>query len=50
MKFSVIVPVYNTRDYIVKCLESLKNQTYKGGFEVIIVDEFTGFMVDMHFL
>ena len=38
MKFSIIVPVYNVEDYIIKCLESIYNQTYKN-FEVIIVDD-----------
>lgn len=37
-KFSIIVPVYNVEDYIEKCLESIKNQTYKD-YEVIIVND-----------
>lgn len=35
---SVIIPVYNTRKYILQCLESLRNQTYSD-FEVILVDD-----------
>ncbi len=35
---SVIVPVYNVKDYVIKCLESLKNQTLKD-IEVIVVDD-----------
>ncbi len=35
---SVIVPVYNVKDYVEKCLNSLKNQTLKG-IEVIVVDD-----------
>ena len=35
---SVIIPVYNTQAYIVECLESVKNQTYKD-YEVIIVND-----------
>lgn len=35
---SVIVPVYNCQDFIGRCLESLRNQTYKN-IEVIIVDD-----------
>ena len=26
---SIIVPVYNVKDYLVRCLESLYAQTYK---------------------
>lgn len=39
MKYSIIVPVYNVENYVIRCLESLKNQTYKGDYEVIIVDD-----------
>lgn len=38
IKVSVIVPVYNGQDYVIKCLESLYMQTFKY-FEVIIVDD-----------
>lgn len=38
MKFSIIVPVYNVEDYLDKCLNSIKEQTYKN-FEVIIVND-----------
>lgn len=38
MKFSIIVPVYNVKKYIDKCLNSILNQTYKN-FEVIIVND-----------
>lgn len=37
-KVSVIVPVYNTEKYLVKCLNSLVNQTL-GEIEIIIVDD-----------
>ena len=37
-KVSVIVPVYNTENYLSKCLDSLINQTFKD-FEVIIVND-----------
>ena len=37
-KFSIIVPVYNVEKYIGKCLESIKNQTYKD-YEVIVVND-----------
>ena len=35
---SVIVPVYNSQDYIEECLYSIITQTYKN-FEIIIVDD-----------
>ena len=38
MKYSIIIPVYNVENYIKKCLESIKGQTYKN-FEVIIVND-----------
>lgn len=38
MKFSIIVPVYNVEEYIIKCLESINNQTYDN-YEVIIVND-----------
>ncbi len=37
-QISVIIPVYNTEKYIKKCLESVKNQTYKN-YEIIIVND-----------
>jgi len=38
VKVSVIVPVYNTRNYIHRLLASLETQTYRN-FEVIFVDD-----------
>ena len=38
MKLSVVVPVYNGQVSIVKCLESIANQTYKD-MEVIVVND-----------
>lgn len=35
---SVIVPIYNTEEYLDKCLDSIKNQSYTD-FEVIMVDD-----------
>lgn len=38
MKFSIVVPVYNTDKYLDKCIESLLLQSFKE-FEVILVDD-----------
>lgn len=38
MKVSLIIPVYNVRDYLRKCLDSVAAQTYKD-LEVIIVND-----------
>lgn len=38
MKVSVIIPVYNTKDYIEKCLDSLLNQTLSD-IEILAVDD-----------
>ena len=38
IKYSFIVPVYNTEEYLKKCLDSLVNQTYKD-FEIIVVND-----------
>lgn len=35
---SVIIPVYNTAEYLDKCLESISNQTYEN-LELIVVDD-----------
>lgn len=36
--FSVIVPVYNTKEYLSRCLDSIINQTYRD-LEIICVDD-----------
>lgn len=38
MKVSIIVPVYNVRNYIEKCIDSLISQTYSN-LEIILVDD-----------
>ena len=35
---SVIIPVYNVKEYLVECMESIINQTYKD-LEIILVDD-----------
>ena len=35
---SVIIPVYNVKDYLGKCLQSLKTQTFRR-WEAIVVDD-----------
>ncbi len=37
-KVSVIVPIYNVENYVIKCLETLNNQTYNN-IEVICIDD-----------
>lgn len=38
MKISVIVPVYNTLEYLERCVDSIRHQTY-GNLEIILVDD-----------
>lgn len=35
---SVIVPIYNVKDYLIECVESILNQTYSN-IEIILVDD-----------
>jgi glycosyltransferase involved in cell wall biosynthesis len=37
-KISVIMPVYNTKNYLKEAVDSILNQTFKD-FEFIIVDD-----------
>ena len=37
-KISVIVPVYNSEEYIEKCLDSILNQTYKD-IEILVIND-----------
>lgn len=38
MKFSVIIPIYNCEDSLLRCIESILNQTYPD-WELILVDD-----------
>lgn len=38
MMFSIIIPIYNTRKYLSKCLNSIKHQYYTD-FEVILIND-----------
>ena len=38
---SVIIPVYNAQEYIMRCLETMKSQTFRN-FEIIIIDDCSG--------
>ena len=37
-KITVVVPVYNTSDYLTKCINSITNQTYRN-LEIILIDD-----------
>ena len=38
MKISVIVPVYNSENYIIRCIDSIISQSYKN-WELILIDD-----------
>ena len=38
MKISIVVPARNEENYIAKCLESLKDQTYTGEYEILLIN------------
>ena len=39
VKFSFLIPVYNTEKTIKHCLDSVLNQTYEGSYEIILYDD-----------
>lgn len=38
MKISVIVPVYNVEQYLIRCIDSILSQTYKN-IEILLIDD-----------
>lgn len=38
MKFSIIIPIYKVEKYLLRCIESIRNQTFQD-YEVILVDD-----------
>ena len=38
MFFSIIIPVYNAQKYIVKCITSIKNQSFTD-FECLLIND-----------
>lgn len=40
VKISVVIPCHNIEDYLPRCLDSIKNQTFKD-FEVLIMENFS---------
>ena len=38
IKISIIVPVYNVKEYLRECLESLVNQSFEN-YEIIIIND-----------
>ena len=39
MKFSVIIPVYQSEKYITDCVKSVLNQSFDGSYEIILIDD-----------
>jgi len=39
MDLSIIIPVFNTEKYVIRCLDSIFSQVFAGTLEVIVVDD-----------
>lgn len=39
LSVSIVVPVYNVKDYIADCFQSIINQTYSGPMECLFIDD-----------
>ncbi len=38
MKISIVVPARNEENYLARCLQSLKDQTYTGDYEILLIN------------
>ena len=38
-EFSIIIPVFNGEKYIKECIESAVSQSFKGKYEIIVVND-----------
>ena len=38
MKVSIIIPIYNVKDYLKECIDSVLMQTFRN-FEVLLIDD-----------
>ena len=39
MDVSIVVPIYNVAPYLLRCLDSVRNQDYKGEMECLLIDD-----------
>lgn len=39
IKYSIVIPVYGCEKYLSACVESLLQQTYKGSYEILLIDD-----------
>ena len=39
IKYSILIPVYNTEKYVERCLESIFAQDTKSNYEIIVCDD-----------
>ena len=39
IKISVVVPVYNAERYLIKCINSIMNQSFNEEYELILVND-----------
>ena len=40
-KISVLIPLYNRKQYAVQCIDSALNQTFQENYEIIIRDDYS---------